>query len=243
MRQIITTGKYIHATTIEPGGYLFQMTQLAQGDKPMQQFNMIVRCSEKAAEGIIEGRNYKIVGSLIPFKVSHENGTTDHNLQIAGARFQEIPEGLQFCHVSAVGNLGQDPDTRHFESGSVKSSVSMAIRVTRDQSLWLNIECWAKVAEILSQYAIKGSKIGITGELCRETWIDRESGRERFKFFVNVPTAYDLELLSSKNNNDENADNTQTRNHQQEPSTQTRRQSVAKKQEPVEEPDFDDIPF
>lgn len=242
MRQIITTGKYIHATTIEPGGYLFQMTQLAQGDKPMQQFDMIVRCSEKAAEGIIEGRNYKIVGSLIPFKVSHEDGATDHNLQIAGARFQEIPEDLQFCHVSAVGNLGQDPDTRHFESGSVKSSVSMAIRVTRDQSLWLNIECWARAAEILSQYAVKGSKIGINGELCRETWIDRESGRVRFKFFVNVPTAYDLALLSNKNN-DENADNTQAQYHQQESSTQTRRQSVAKKREPVEEPDFDDIPF
>jgi single-strand DNA-binding protein len=241
MRQIITTGRY-EMPTIDPGGHHFQMTQLAQGNKPTQQFKMIVRSSDKTAEGLIEGRNYKIVGSLIPFKVSHEDGTTDHNLQIAGARFQEIPEALQFCHVSAVGNLGQDPDTRHFESGSVKSSASMAIRVTRDQSLWLNIECWAKAAEILSQYAVKGSKIGITGELCRETWIDRGSGRERFKFFVNVPTAYDLELLSNKNN-DENTNNNQAQYHQKESSTQTRRQSVAKNPEPVEEPDFDDIPF
>lgn len=101
--------------------------------------------------------------------------------------------------VQLVGRIGQDPDIKYFESGSVVCKCSLAVsRMKRDQTDWLNLEMWGKTAEVAANYVRKGSLIGVSGSLKFETWTDRETGRERSKPVIKVDR---IELLGSKNDN------------------------------------------
>jgi single-strand DNA-binding protein len=100
--------------------------------------------------------------------------------------------------VNLVGRLGQDPETRYFESGSVLTKLSLAVnrQTSRDeQPDWFACELWGKTAEVAANYTRKGSLIGVTGSLKLETWSDRDSGEPRTKPVIKVER---LEFLSAK---------------------------------------------
>jgi single-strand DNA-binding protein len=102
--------------------------------------------------------------------------------------------------INLVGRAGQDPQVRYFESGSVVVNFSLAVNRLKkdDQPDWINLEIWAKTAEIAAQYVKKGSLIGVTGSLKFEHWKDRTTGGDRKKAVVKVDR---LELLGSKADN------------------------------------------
>lgn len=97
--------------------------------------------------------------------------------------------------ICLTGNMGQDPDVRHFESGKMNAKSSLAVRRTKDQTDWFAFEAWGKTAEIMDQYAVKGAKIGIWGELKQECWNDRTTGEARSKLVVVVR---EFDLLGSR---------------------------------------------
>ncbi len=104
--------------------------------------------------------------------------------------------------VTLVGRVGGEPDTKHFESGSMKSSVTLAVnRATKnsDQPDWFNLEFWGKPAEIVDKYVRKGSLIGVKGALKFETWTDKATGALRSKPVIVVEK---LDLLGSKRDNE-----------------------------------------
>jgi single-strand DNA-binding protein len=104
--------------------------------------------------------------------------------------------------VTLVGRVGGEPDTKHFESGSMKSSVTLAVnRPTKnsDQPDWFNLEFWGKQAEIVERYVRKGSLIGVKGSLKFENWTDRATGALRTKPVILVEK---LDLLGSKRDNE-----------------------------------------
>lgn len=73
--------------------------------------------------------------------------------------------------ISIVGNLGQAPETKYFESGQVVANFSVAVRGNKDKStgenktLWFKCAAWGKTAEVATNYLKKGSKVGISGDL------------------------------------------------------------------------------
>jgi single-strand DNA-binding protein len=99
--------------------------------------------------------------------------------------------------ISLVGRVGRDLEVKFFESGNCVGKTSLAVN-RRGKDVppdWFNIEAWNRDAEILSQYAPKGSLISVTGSLSIEKWIDRETGEQRFKHVVKVRS---FTLLSAK---------------------------------------------
>lgn len=104
--------------------------------------------------------------------------------------------------INLVGNVGADPDIRFFESGSIKVSLSLAVRrPTKDSTPdWFTIELWGKTAEIAGDYIKKGSQIGITGYLKIETWNDRTTGALRSRPVIKADQLY---LLGSKRNQED----------------------------------------
>ncbi len=61
--------------------------------------------------------------------------------------------------VVIVGRVGQDPEMKYFESGKVKTSISVAVdRRTRNDKKtdWFRIELWDKQAELTGEYVKKG---------------------------------------------------------------------------------------
>ncbi|GAB1545278.1 hypothetical protein NUACC21_79540 [Scytonema sp. NUACC21] len=107
------------------------------------------------------------------------------------------PQILTLNCVNLVGRVGADPEIRFFESGCVKTTLSLAVRrrVKDAPPDWFSIELWGKTAEIAVNYIRKGDQIGVTGYLKIETWNDNTTGTLRSKPVVNANQLY---LLGSR---------------------------------------------
>ena len=95
--------------------------------------------------------------------------------------------------VILIGNLGKDPELKHTSSGTAVAKFTLATNERfkdkdgnwQDRTEWHNITCWARLAEIASEYLKKGS-------LRTQSWDDKQSGQKRYQTYVN---ASDLVLL------------------------------------------------
>ena len=70
--------------------------------------------------------------------------------------------------VVIVGRVGQDPEVRYYDSGKVKTVLSVAVnRWAKDgtKTDWFRIELWDKKAEVAGEYAKKGKLVAIEGRL------------------------------------------------------------------------------
>lgn len=93
--------------------------------------------------------------------------------------------------INLVGNAGADPAVKYFESGSVKCTLTLAVRsLKKDQPDWFNLELWGKTAEVAANYVRKGKQIGISGSLKIETWRDLTLDVVRSKPVIIVSNLY-----------------------------------------------------
>lgn len=102
-----------------------------------------------------------------------------------------------------TGNLGADPEIRYFESGNCLAEFSLAVddySKGESKTEWYNCKAWGKTAEIIANNCRKGSKVGLTGKLKKETWVDKSTQKERYSY---VPTFNQVALLSSKKKDDD----------------------------------------
>ncbi len=88
--------------------------------------------------------------------------------------------------VILIGNIGQDPEVRHLENGSVVARFSVATNENyKDKSgewqkitEWHNVTCWRALAEMVERNYKKGMMVYVEGKLSTRKWQDSE-GRER----------------------------------------------------------------
>ena len=86
--------------------------------------------------------------------------------------------------VILVGNLGQDSDLRFSNAGVAVCNFSMATseRWTnkdgekQERTEWHRVALWGKLADSLSQYLKKGTKVYVEGSLQTKSWEDQASG-------------------------------------------------------------------
>jgi single-strand DNA-binding protein len=98
-----------------------------------------------------------------------------------------------FQQITLVGNVGRDPEMRYTPSGVPFTSFSMAVNrrwtgqdgQPQEKTLWFRVR---KLAETVSQYLTKGSKVLVIGELeTPSTYTDRE-GQVRVSLEVTAST-------------------------------------------------------
>ncbi len=96
--------------------------------------------------------------------------------------------------IQLIGNLGQEPELRYSQAGDAILSFSLATsEVWKDKTTgepqerteWHRCVAYRKPAEILGQYAHKGSKLYVEGKLQTRKWQDKE-GVERYTTEVQV---------------------------------------------------------
>lgn len=80
-----------------------------------------------------------------------------------------------------IGNLVQNPDMIETKNGNNVCKFSVAINdpVKKSEVLFMNVECWNKVAENCSKYLKKGSKVLVEGSLVSSTWKKNEEIKTR----------------------------------------------------------------
>ncbi|MBN1558828.1 single-stranded DNA-binding protein [candidate division KSB1 bacterium] len=89
--------------------------------------------------------------------------------------------------VILIGRLGQDPELKYTPSGAAVLTLSIATNTSYknqdgasvDNTEWNRVVMWRKLAEIIAQYAKKGSRVYVEGKLTTRSW-DDQSGAKRY---------------------------------------------------------------
>jgi single-strand DNA-binding protein len=105
--------------------------------------------------------------------------------------------------VLLIGNLTRDPELRYTPQGTAVAELGLAInRVSTDtegrkheETTFVDVTLWTRLAEIAGQYLKKGSPVFIEGRLQLDTWDDKQTGQKRSRLRV---VGSHLQLLGSK---------------------------------------------
>lgn len=105
--------------------------------------------------------------------------------------------------VQLIGNVGKDPDSNYTQSGQMVSKFSLAVNSSwktkdgekKENTEWVNLEAWGKLAEIISKNVKKGSSIYVEGRLKTDKYED--SGETKYFTKVVLTT---VQFLGGKNN-------------------------------------------
>jgi single-strand DNA-binding protein len=103
--------------------------------------------------------------------------------------------------VVIVGRLGQDPEIKYFESGSVKARFSVAVdrSFSKENKVtdWFTIEVWGRKAEFVGEWIKKGSLVSVTGQLEVSRYTDQAGNPKEWPFI----RATDVSFVGSKRDN------------------------------------------
>jgi single-strand DNA-binding protein len=103
--------------------------------------------------------------------------------------------------VQLIGNLTRDPELRYTPNGTAVCSFGLATNRTwktdagekHDEAEFHNIVSWNKLAELCSQFLVKGRKVFVEGRLATRTWTAAD-GAQRNKTEIVIS---DMILLDS----------------------------------------------
>lgn len=100
--------------------------------------------------------------------------------------------------VTLIGAVGQDPETRYSAAGLAIASFSLATSEKRkdkeEVTQWHNCVAFGKLAEIVQQYIVKGSKLYLDGAIQYQQYEKDGEKRMATKIVVN-----DISMLSPAN--------------------------------------------
>lgn len=108
--------------------------------------------------------------------------------------------------VIIVGNLGQDPETRHSSGGAAITNISVATSESwkdkqtgqqQERTEWHRIVFFNRLAEIAGEYLRKGSKVYIEGSLRTRKWQDQQ-GQDKYTTEI---VASEMQMLDSRGAN------------------------------------------
>ena len=106
-------------------------------------------------------------------------------------------------NVSLVGRLTKDVELKQTGSNTAVATGTLAVNRQfksasgEKETDFINIVAWRKTAEIIANYASKGSQIGITGRIQTRNY----EGNDGKRVYVTEVVAESVELLDSKSNN------------------------------------------
>ena len=99
---------------------------------------------------------------------------------------------MSFNKVIIMGNLTRDRELRQTQSGTSVCRFSIAVNrsynaqdgSSRDETCFVEIDCFGRSAENISKYFSKGKPILVEGRLRQDTWDDKQTGQKRSKLLV-----------------------------------------------------------
>ena len=99
-----------------------------------------------------------------------------------------------FSKAIITGNLTRDPELRVTSTGSNVCSFSVAVNRTykdasgdqKEDVSFIDCSAWGKLAEIINQYARKGTGVLVSGRLDQHSWDDAKTGTKRSRVEIVV---------------------------------------------------------
>lgn len=105
--------------------------------------------------------------------------------------------------VVLVGNLTRDPQFNKTQSG--KSYARFTVAVNRrfggkDEADFVSCVAWERTADFISQYAKKGTTVGVEGRITTGSYDDKTTGK---KVYTTDVTCENVQLIGSRNQSSE----------------------------------------
>ena len=102
--------------------------------------------------------------------------------------------------VQLIGYLGKEPESKYTPTGKLVTDFSIAISrrwktkegETREQTEWVHVETWERLAESCQEYLGKGSPVYVEGRLKTHRYEDNGE----IKYFTKV-VAQNVQFLSN----------------------------------------------
>lgn len=85
------------------------------------------------------------------------------------------------------GNLTRDPELRYTPKGTAVADITLAVNrdytteagEKREEVTFVDVQAWAKLAELTAQMCQKGTHVFVEGRLQLESWEDKATGQKR----------------------------------------------------------------
>lgn len=158
---------------------------------------------------------------------------------------------LELNKVFLVGNLVQDPEVRSLTSGTAVGNFRLAVNrryrdkngEQREDTLFIDVECWGRLAEFSSNWLKKGTRIFVEGLLKMDTW-ETQDGSKRSRIKVRADRIQFADSRSSSDSGGGGYESSENRSRGQA-SLSEHSQSQSTGPKPEEEPPSteDDLPF
>jgi single-strand DNA-binding protein len=154
-----------------------------------------------------------------------------------------MSKDLNLCQF--IGRLGKDIDLRYAANGNAVANFSIACSddykdksgAKCEQTNWISIVMFGKVAELANQYLSKGSKVYISGKQQTRKWTDKD-GNTRYSTEV---IANEIQFLDGKREDDNSGPRYEP--SQRQPQNQMNDSDGPAKPEAGGDPFMDEIPF
>jgi len=104
--------------------------------------------------------------------------------------------------VQLIGNLGNDPEIKSFESGKKQAKLKIATNESYtdadgkkvENTEWHTVIFWGKPVEIIEKYLQKGKEVAISGKLTYRDYEDKDG----VKRYITEIVGNELVLLGNK---------------------------------------------
>ncbi|MEI7774131.1 MAG: single-stranded DNA-binding protein [Verrucomicrobiota bacterium] len=105
--------------------------------------------------------------------------------------------------VMLIGNLTRDPEIKYTPKGSAIADIALAINRSystdqgekREETTFVDVVLYGRLAEIAGEYLRKGRPAYIEGRLKLDSWDDKQTGQKRSKMRV---VGESLQLLGGR---------------------------------------------
>jgi single-strand DNA-binding protein len=102
-----------------------------------------------------------------------------------------------------MGNLTRDPEMKYTPKGTAIAEIGLAVNRTyttdtgekREETTFVDVTLWGRVAEIVGEYCKKGRPLYVEGRLQLDSWDDKQTGQKRSKLKV---VGDNIQLLGSR---------------------------------------------
>jgi single-strand DNA-binding protein len=107
--------------------------------------------------------------------------------------------------VNLIGRLTKDCSLKTLPSGTQLVEFSIANNTgwgDNARTTFVDVKLWGKGAAGVAKYLVKGKRVGVSGALQLDSWVDRDSGQKRSKLYINT---FEVCLLDGGESNNGNS--------------------------------------
>jgi single-strand DNA-binding protein len=152
-----------------------------------------------------------------------------------------------FNKITVVGNLTRDPEIRYTDGGG-KAVTKFSLAINRkskagDETMFIDIVAWERLAEVCNQYLKKGMLTLVEGRLVIRDYTNKDGEKRKAIEIV----ANEMQMLGSKNDSASVPGNGQPSSNGAQHNGNAGRTVTATRPAPAQPvddfDDFDDVPF